>query len=774
MKFYSHPDKLILVHLQEVYTLSHIYDNKDCSKAQEILSYTHDFGKYTTFFQEYLFSKNKIRNDSNGHGFISALFGAFIALNFYEEKSLYPIIIYNSILHHHGSLRNVTKNLPGKFNTKKIDNVELRNKIENAFKQIEDMKVNKDYIKEDYKVLGYDKYFETFIEEKPIEKILFTLRKTDFKFNFNGGNDKTYFINQMLYSTLIAADKISAANITLPQVKIECFEKLNKTKNEMFESSAKDRMNSIRNNVFHDVQDEIQKFYKDNKIFSITSPTGTGKTFCGFFAALKLRELLGDNRKIVYALPFTSIINQNYDKIYSLFKDVKNFKNDSSEYIIKHHSLADVEYSSEYENYNKVQSEMLIENWNSGIVVTTFVQLLETLISNKNRMLKKFNALNKSIILLDEVQAIDIKFLKLVDFILTAASKYLDCRVIMMTATRPLILTDAKELLKDNIRYFKEFNRTVIIPKLNKISIDNFIENFYENIEDKSYLIICNTISQSLKIYNEIKNCGRKVLYLSTNILPCFRRQRIDEVNKLLENGEKIILVSTQVVEAGVDFDFDVVIRDIAPMDSIIQAAGRCNRNGIKKEGKVYVISMVDDKERYYGSKVYGHTIINITNELLKDKKSIDEKEYFDLIQEYFGEVDKNKNKDDSEKFRNSITNLYFDESSDEGYSIDKFSLIKENQNYVQVFFRINEEAEETYNKLLKALSTKDMDLKNEMMLEIKNKIQDYTLSIPIKYIDRLNDKKEIVLNLPQSACEIYYDDMTGYKREQDDDFFIM
>lgn len=774
MNFYSHPDKLLLRHLEEVNELSQVYCGEDYSKAQEILSYTHDFGKYTTFFQNYLFSKDKIRNDLNGHGFISALFGAFIALNFYGEESIYPVIIYNSILHHHGSLKNISENLPKTFKARKIDNYELQDKIETAFKQLQDMENNKKYIKEDYKKLGYDKYFYAFMEEKPIEKMLLKLKKIEFKFNFNGGNDEVYFISQMLYSSLIASDKISAANIKLPQVKFSCFEELNKTKNEKFQTSNKDKIDVIRSKVFNDVQHEIQKSFMDNKLFSITSPTGTGKTYCGFFAALKLRELLGDGRKIIYALPFTSIINQNYDSIYSLFKNIKNFENESSEYIIKHHSLADVEYSSEYENYSKMQSEMLIENWNSGIVVTTFVQLLETLISNKNRMLKKFNALKKSIILLDEIQAIDIKFLNLVNVILIAASKYLDCRIIMMTATKPLILTESKELLTDNKRYFEEFNRTVIIPRLDPIGIDNFIDGFYGSMEDKSYLIICNTISQSLKVYNEIKNCGRKVLYLSTNILPCFRRQRIDEVNKLLKSGEKVILVSTQVVEAGVDFDFDVVIRDIAPMDSIIQAAGRCNRSDSKKDGKVYVYYMVDYRGSSYGSKVYGSTIINISRELFKDRESIEEKEYFSLIQKYFEEVDKNINQDASKKFINSITNLFFNESPDEGYSIDKFSLIKENKNYVQVFFRINEEAEEIYNKLLKVLRIKDIDMKNEIMLEIKNRIQDYTLSIPLKYIDRLNDKEEIILNLPQSACEAYYDDMTGYKRELDDDFFVI
>jgi CRISPR-associated endonuclease/helicase Cas3 len=770
MKFYSHPDKLILTHLMEVNEISRNYCDKKYSKAEEILSFSHDFGKYTTFFQKYILGKDKTKNALNNHGFISALFGAFIALDFYNDDIM-SVIIYNCILHHHGSVQNVDINLPENFRRPVIYESNLRGKVDDTYEQIEDIEKNSKFVAEDYKKIGYEKYFDEFIIQKPLEKILTKLKRIQSKFEYDNESGETYFISQMLYSSLIAADKISASNTDLPEIKFADFDILNETKNKKFKDSAGDKINLIRAQIFNSVQNQIENVYKENRVFSITAPTGTGKTYCGFFAALKLQKLLGENRKIIYSLPFTSIINQNYSSIYSLFENIPDFKNESSEYIIKHHSLADVEYSSEHENYTRVKAEMLIENWNSGIVITTFVQLLETLIGNKNRMLKKFNALKNSIIILDEVQAIDIKYLKLVEFILESASRYLDCRIIMMTATKPLILSSASELLENNKKYFDMFNRTSIIPRLKPIKIESFIEEFYENMENKSYLIICNTIAQSLKIYKELKNSGRKVLYLSTNILPYYRKQRIDEVTKMLKRDEKIILIATQVVEAGVDFDFDVVIRDIAPIDSIIQSAGRCNRNGEKENGNVYVYSMVDDSGTYYGTRVYGKTLINISRELLEDRECIEEKEYFELIGDYFNEVDENKNQEDSEKFKESIIKMRF---SDENYSLDKFSLIKENSNYVDVFFRINDEAERIYDELLKALSIKNIEAKSEKMLEIKNKVREYTLSIPDKYVNRVNNKDDIILNFPQSACEVYYDDMTGYKREKEEDFFVM
>ncbi|MDU1443436.1 MAG: CRISPR-associated helicase Cas3', partial [Clostridium cochlearium] len=600
MKFYSHKDKLIIEHLKEVRDLSKNNIPKDLENANNITSVCHDFGKYTTYFQEYLFSKDKNKSELSNHGFISAVFAAYAALCIYGKKTYMPYIIYNCVLHHHGSLENPSLDLPKDFS--KIDENEdevLLNKIDNCKKQLKDIKNNRKYIEKDYEELGFIDEFNSFLDKEPIEDTLLNIKKLDSIFDMKNKDEKFYFIHQLLYSALISADKISASNTYMPSIKYAEYEFLNKVKEDKFKNGELSKINKIRGEIFYNIQNELEKNYKDEKIFSITSPTGTGKTLSGFFAALKLKDLLKDNRKIIYSLPFTSIIDQNYESIYELLESIENFSKCENEYIIKHHNLSNVEYSSENENYDKNKAELLIENWTSGIVVTTFVQLLQTLIGNKNRMLKKFNSMRGAIILLDEIQAIDIKYLRLVDFILKGAVKYLDCRIIMMTATKPLILKESCELLYNNEEYFKMFNRTSIMPKINPITVEEFIEEFTNNIEEKSYLIICNTINQSLKIYDSLKNLDREVYYLSTNLLPFHRKNIINEVSYMLKKGENIILVSTQVVEAGVDFDFDVVIRDIGPMDSIIQAAGRCNRNGKKKNGEVYLYSMINDKEEY-------------------------------------------------------------------------------------------------------------------------------------------------------------------------------
>lgn len=793
MEFKSHPDKLLRTHLSEVLENAKFFGEDAFNKATEIICLCHDFGKYTTYFQNYLETKEKNDEKSN-HSFISAICGAYIGFKVIGEDNNLPLLIYESILHHHGSIESLEENLPKE--NKKIsaeDGIVFRNKIKIAKLQIEDMKKNLEDIKKDYDSFNYGDLIVNFVNDCNIEEILFKLKKLYLRrkkqikrANEDGSKDYFKFLN--MYSMLIGADKFSASNTPVIKRRDVSFNSLDKSRKERIkkalnkdckaekniskEENSKPSINKIRTEIYEDIQKEIEENY-DKKILSITAPTGTGKTYSGFFAAEKLKELLGDNRRIIYALPFTSIINQNYDVIYNLISDsVENFDEVSSEYIIKHHSLTDKDYKSEKSNIDILKAELLIENWSSSIIVTTFVQLLETLISNKNRMLKKFSAFNHSIILLDEVQAIDLKYLGLVDFILRKAVEELDCRIITMTATKPILLNDGHELLSDYKKYFSYFNRTKINYNPNKVTIDEFIDDFIEEIKDESYLIICNTIGESLEIYKKLEDIPREVMYLSTNILPIHRKEKIKEIEDKLKLGEKLIVVSTQVVEAGVDFDFDNVIRDIAPIDSIIQAAGRCNRHNKKACGEVNVINICNSKERLYGDMVYGKMQIMISKEILNEYKEIEESQYLDLIEKYFFKAEENKNKDVSKKFIESINLLNF--TGEDEYTISKFSLIEEKGNYVDVFFRINEEAEQVYLEFIDLIKDKDLENRRKRQLKIRAKLNDYTLSIPYKYASRINvNKEDIILSLPKEGCEEYYFDDIGFKREDEEEYMI-
>ncbi|SHJ60873.1 CRISPR-associated helicase/endonuclease Cas3 [Paramaledivibacter caminithermalis] len=764
MKFESHPGKKLITHLNEVeeYAKTFLKEDTDTNKALEIICRCHDFGKYTTYFQQHLYGE--FDGELSYHGFVSALFAAFIGLEMFGDDVYLPLILYTTILYHHGNLENVTDALPYniKFNMNTLRN-DLKAKLRIVDKQLNDMDNNFDYIYKELKELSIHEYFKSFIEQREYERILRRLFKIVRKINRNKiDKEKIYVKHQLLYSALIDADKLSASNTPLPNYRTETFENLYSVYNKTFKSS-KGKLSDIRSEVFKKIQESILKGYKDNKYFSITAPTGTGKTLAGFYAAKKLCELLDDNRKIIYALPFTSIIDQNYSVIQKLHKEVDNFKENYSQYIIKHHHLSDVEYKSNKKAYDIDSSILLMEGWQSSIIVTTFIQFFETLIGYKNRMLKKFHSLKGAVIILDELQTIDIKYWKLIDYALKKLCNELDCRIITMTATRPIILQDSYELLDNFEEYFKRLDRVNLVFDRKSITIEEFCNTFIEAVEDKSYLIICNTIKQSLKIYDKLKALDREVLYLSTNLVPRQRRKRINKIQKIMEL--KPIVISTQVVEAGVDLDFDIVYRDLAPLDCIIQAAGRCNRNGENK-GEVRVIKMVNEG-KIYSSYVYGKLLPQITEEILA-KSYFKESEFLEIIKEYFkSALERSNSVDDSIKFIQAMENLEFDK-------IKEFSLIENRPNYIDVYFEVDKKAKcifENYKK--RVLKEDDKSKRYKALLRLKPKLREYIISLPKDFYREFIEEKNIFRMSIEDRERTYKDDI-GFNREVKNETFIL
>ncbi len=769
MIFYSHPDKLLVDHLLEVCDKGINKVSNELKRPFKIAALCHDFGKYTTFFQNYL--NNNRRSELSNHGFISAIFAAFVSIKEFGEDSYLSLIVYNIVLHHHGNLESFSTNLPTRFKRIAMTDfpINLLNKIDIGEKQIGNIKENKNYLINDFKLIGLSDELDKFLDnDKVILEVLQKLKKLESKLSFTLNKDNLYFYHQEIYSALISSDKICASRIVYESPLYSSYQEIVEIKKKRFQDDSK-QINKIREGIFLNVINNLEKNYNKANIFSITAPTGTGKTYTGFFAATRLRELLGLTGKIIYSLPFTSIIDQNYKAIVDILNSIEPYKTNKGRYIIKHHNLSKTDYKTEYHDYSGVQSELLIENWESGIVVTTFVQLFETIIGTRNRMLKKFNSLNDSVILIDELQSIDIKYYNLIEYALEKLCEYTNCRIIIMTATKPMILESSLELLPNNEDYFRHFNRTKLIPKLDRINISDFIDSFNDDLQDKSYLVVCNTINQSIEIYNELKKLDRDIYYLSTNILPFKRKERIEEIGIRLKNNEKIILISTQVIEAGVDLDFDEVIRDLAPLDSIIQCAGRCNRNSSKNQGKVRVINLVNEVGDSYGKYIYGNTLLNITRELLSEKDYFMEEDYFELINKYYSSVKKEKSEKESEEFIRSINNLNFSENE---WSLNKFSLIKNNPDYIDVLFLYDDVAVKYYEEYKEALKLKSFEEKSEKYLEIGQVLKNYTLSIPIKYCRSFVPEFGMLV-LPIEGIEQFYDDDTGFIRKDADTYMI-
>lgn len=779
MEFYSHtnPDKKLIDHLTEVAELSRKYGAPRFAEIHYIIGISHDFGKYMTFFQDRLFGR-KDRGCLANHAYISAIFGAYLCKEALSSNvSYFPLLVFSSILYHHGDLQKINnKRYLMPLNSKVSYSSEFESIYGTLMQQLANISDNIDYILSDYRKINLDTYVHSFIRnEKAIAETLIYLKKQAITFE-DDPDDMAFWIHQNFYSCLIAADKISAARITPVEVLTAPLDVLMQHKEVITREKILDKLTKMRNEIFNEVQLNIEKHFSEGKFFSITAPTGTGKTYTGFFAAKKLQDLLGAKCKIIYALPFTSIIDQNYDEILKLHSVLNDFRENESRYIIKHHHLVNTEYINEEEDYRNDQAELLIENWDSGIIITTFVQLLETMIGVRNRMLKKYHVLTKSIILLDEVQAIPLEYFKLVEFAFKKLTETFNCFIILMTATKPMIFSDTIELLNNPKQYFNQLDRTCIYPDMDRISIKQFCCNFLESMDnEKSYLIVANTINQSLEIFKELLKeiPSDRLYYLSTNIIPKQRKKILDELKEVLRE-KNLILVSTQVVEAGVNLDFDEVIRDLGPLDSIIQCAGRCNREGKKNEGKVKVTYMVDSNGKSFANRVYKKVIISITEEILKGKNRIKESQYGELIDEYYAKICSGKvSMQESDDLIKAICSMNFDKET----GVGQFSLIDNRSNYVDLFVEYDNYASELLYQFEEAINISDEKKRREHVKSIRKEMLQYTISIPEKYAARYSLRKigrTGLLVLEKGDLAFHYDLETGTGLKRDDEFDMM
>lgn len=811
--FYSHVDieeneikssKLLKTHLKNVgekiekIILSSPVDNKEILKnIGRIIGLCHDFGKYTTFFQEYL-KDEKNHGALSHHGFISAVFGAYISKsyiekdNIEEELSILPLVVYFCILHHHGDLRDIYQDIVEREGLESEDFIDVfkpvRDELRNVFSQISNLINNKDEIEFEYRYLGINLDLEDFKENWTLT--MYDLENYYYQLieDFNEEEKSKFFILiQFLFSALIESDKRDAAQVekkflngmNIPADIVDRY----RIEVRKFDTSIKDidSMNGIRNCVYDEVMKNISSLNLENRLMTITSPTGSGKTLTSLSAAIKLRERVFQERgykpKIIYSLPFTSIIDQNYKVIEEVLSQIEDFNENKNAYLLKHHHLADVTYREKNEDKPLDKSLLLVEAWESEVIVTTFIQLLHTVIGFKNSFLKKYHNIAGSIIILDEVQNIPMKYWELVNKVFKLIAKHLKCYIILLTATKPLIFdrNESIELVgKNHIEYFKILYRNELYIHLEKRSINDFVDWFIENIDlKKSYLIVFNTISSSIEAYSEINerlnNYGisKEMYYLSSNIIPKQRLEKIQTIKDELEN--KPIVISTQMIEAGVDLDFDVVIRDIGPMDSIVQVAGRCNRSWDKNTlGQVHLFNLSSENGIRYGAWIYGKKDLEAVSNLLSNKRILKERQFFDTINNYFTNLYEDKNIEDSKKIWKGIQNFYFFKENDNN-SISEFKLIEDDLDVVDVFVETDENAVKILNNYIyKVLKEKDFDKRRLSYLRLKKDFKNYIISVNRRYIKGLEpmNNKLTLYRLGYNDLEYRYKEDTGFYKE--------
>jgi len=758
---YSHPGILLEDHLIGVAELSDLFLSEKPSEIKEklkklcrIIALTHDIGKATRYFQDYLNADDKEkerlkRADVTWHSLFSSVCAYYLTKELFSSDELYSIFAFLAIRRHHGDLRDVRDDVlfdakDAELLYKQLESIEDRgfsficSKLHDAGLPL---LLNKHAISQ--WVDGFTK------ESRQIKKMFRSM-------NINFSN---YITFNLIYSILVDADKSEVVVKDKSIFNRNDISSVNWVDNYMRQTIFPESpINSLREEAYQETLEHEIDLSK--KIYSLNLPTGLGKTLTSLSFALKLKEVIKSKGeaepRIIYALPFLSIIDQNSEIFESVIK--ANDIEPDTNILLKHHHLSEVFYKKEDNEFESDEAKILIEGWNSEIIVTTFIQLFHTLISNKNKSLRKFHRLADSIIILDEVQSVPVKYWILFRNILITLTEMLNAYIIFVTATEPLIFErgETVELLNKEY-YFNKLDRVSMKPLLNNSMTINKLSKYFDLNDGKTYLFILNTISSAKDFYNLVKEKVVPISYLSTHVTP---KERLKKIREIREKKYKVV-VTTQLVEAGVDIDFDIVVRDIAPLDSINQASGRCNRNDNDK-GKVYIFALKDDKDKKLASYVYNDgVLLNITENILSAKDEIKEGEFLELINQYYKETKEKKSQDLSRNLLEAITKLRYD-SEDDTISISDFKLIDEGYPKIDVFIELNEEAGRIWGKYMNLKNIDDLFLRKKTFDSLKADFYQYVISIPVNTKNMPTIVGEIGY-VNEAVLEDYYDDETGF-----------
>jgi len=522
------------------------------------LAYLHDLGKARAAFQGYL---DAVASGQRVAGEPHAIWGAVVAYLALEKRKGWEALALPVMGHHAG--------LPARG--------EAISKLEEALSE------RKEALQEVFNALKTMGRMATL--QDLLQKALEELQA-----KVQGDSRRLEFLIRMAFSTLVDADYLDTEAHFSPETTRlrqrtyrleELWNAFRRDQETLLQRANPSPVNQVRREVYEAC---LRAAELPPGLFRLTVPTGGGKTRSGLAFALK-HACLHNLRRIVVAIPYTSIIDQTAEVYRGILGE---------EAVLEHHSAYEPPLGEE-QGEAVLRQRLATENWDAPLVITTTIQLFESLFANRPSKMRKIHRLARSVILLDEVQTLPPALLEPTLEALRLLATPVEeggygATVVLSTATQPAFEAiptlkgfPIREIVPNYPEHFTRLQRVVYERKEDPLSWQDLAEELGNRCQ---VMAVLNTRRDAQALL-EALGADPDTFHLSTLLCPAHRREILQEVRKRLDEGRPVRLVSTQVVEAGVDLDFPEVWRAVGPLDRVVQAAGRCNREGRLAQGRV-------------------------------------------------------------------------------------------------------------------------------------------------------------------------------------------
>ncbi|MDV6378277.1 CRISPR-associated helicase Cas3' [Sporosarcina sp. GW1-11] len=594
----DHVEQSVQQHLEEVAELARSYGEiVGLGAHAELSGFLHDMGKFTWHFTTYLKNavlENKIASEKIDHSSAGA---KYLYEQYGGKDPLQDFVIETvgmAVLSHHSGMQNfIQPDLKPSDYIRRVTNEELPF-YEEVVSNFESISGNVEKV-------------EQLIMEAKEEMKNFVQLVTPL------GNNRPIYLTLMqklVFSCLIDADRTntrcfeensSESSMSNREVFEKGYEHLMETVTEW--QKNRERINVLRN----DMSESCDKMAElPSAIYTLTVPTGGGKTYASLRYALKHAKQYNKSR-IIYVVPYTTILEQNANEVRKIIKQ--------PEAVLEHHAnvIDDTDLDNETDYYDHPHHKSMQlgrDNWDYPIIFTTMVQYLDAFYQKGTRKSRRLHNLTDAIIIFDEVQSVPYQHKELFHASVNFLHAIGNSSIVLCTATQPanhaaskqievpLLLAKEPEMIPRLDEVVDAFKRVNITSKVELEGWDaERIAKFTKTLlaDRDSVLIILNTKIAAKKLYQALDILeDTHIFHLSTSMCPMHRKEVLEEVKSRL-GKEKVVCVSTQLIEAGVDISFESVVRSLAGLDSIAQAAGRCNRHAERELGDVFVIRAKDE-----------------------------------------------------------------------------------------------------------------------------------------------------------------------------------